>query len=146
MIADFHEVWRQAGGNRWRIAVISAICTTGVFFLMLQQGGQAPHPLPKVTYISVLPAHRTDAEIIASNIENQKRKEAVQKIQARREEEVRDIYKTVGRMSGMDVDKIVAEADAEKAAEARAKAEQFARQQAEAEAARAAKAATTPQP
>ena len=44
--------------------------------------------------------------------------------QARREEEVRKIYKTIGRASGMDVDAIEKKAMAERAAEkARADAE-----------------------
>lgn len=145
MIADFREVWRQAGGNRWRFALVSAACTASVFYLMVQQGGHAPKPLPKVTYISVLPAHRSDAEIMASNIENQKRKEAIEKIQAKREAEVRNIYATIGRMSGMDVDRIMAQQDAEKAAEERAKAATFARDQAAAKVAHA-KTQGQPQP
>ena len=42
--------------------------------------------------------------------------------QARRDEEVRQIYKTIGRMSGMDVDAIERKAQADREAEARAKA------------------------
>lgn len=121
MVADFKAVWKEAGHNRWRIAAVSAACTFAVFYLMYQQEGKGPHPPPKVTYISTLPEHRTQADIIASNVENQKRKEAVARILAERDEEVRNIYKTVGRMSGMDVEKIAREAEAEKAAEEAAK-------------------------
>ena len=127
MLADFREVWRQAGQHRWRIAAVSAACTFGVFTLMMQQGGKAPHQPQKVTYITVFRPDRTDAEIMASNLDNQKRKEALAKEQAKRDEQVRAIYKTLGRWSGMDVDRIVAEADAEKAAEAKAAAEADAR-------------------
>jgi hypothetical protein len=121
MIADFKAVWKQAGGNRWRIAAISAACTFGVFYIMYNQEAEGPHPPPKVIYISTFPEHRTEAEIIASNIANQKRKEAVAKELAKRDEEVRNIYKTIGRMSGMDVDRIAREAEAEQAAEEAAK-------------------------
>ncbi|MGO4167535.1 hypothetical protein [Novosphingobium sp. YAF33] len=120
MIADFRAVWKQAGSNRWRIAAVSAACTFSVFYLMSTQEGRGPHPPPKVVYISVLPAHRTEEQILASNIENQKRKEAWAAEQARREKDVREIYKTIGRYSGMDVDKIAREADAEEAARKKA--------------------------
>ncbi|MCJ2188634.1 hypothetical protein [Novosphingobium beihaiensis] len=120
MIADFRLVWQQAGHNRWRIAALSAACTFAVFYLMAQQEGEAPHPPPKVTYISTLPAHRTDKEIMAENRANQKRKEAWQAEQAKRDEMVRDIYRTIGRASGMDVDKIERDAAKERAAEEKA--------------------------
>ncbi|WP_333605585.1 hypothetical protein [Novosphingobium sp.] len=123
MIADFMEVWKQAGHNRWRFAALAGACTFGVFYLMSTQEAKGPHPPPKVIYISTLPAHRTDAEIMAENIANQKRKDAWEAEQAKREEDVRNIYKTIGRMSGMDVDKIAREGDADRAAAARAQNE-----------------------
>ena len=123
MIADFRLVWSQAGHNRWRIAALSAACTFGVFYLMSTQEGEAPHPPPKVIYISTLPAHRTDAEIMAENVANQKRKEAWETEQAKRDAEVRGIYRTIGKMSGMDVDKIERHAKAERAAKEKAAAE-----------------------
>lgn len=125
MIADFRIVWQQAGRNRWRIAAISGACTFAVFYLMFTQEGSAPHPPPEVTYITTLPAHRTDEQILTENIEHQKRKEAWAREQAKRDEEVREIYKSLGRWSGMDVDKIVAEADAERAAEEKARLERI---------------------
>ncbi len=123
MIAEFKAVWKQAGHNRWRIAAVSAACTFSVFYLMFQQEAKGPHPPPKVVYITTLPAHRTEAEIIASNVENQKRKEAVSRILSEREEEVRDLYKAIGRASGMDVEQIAREAEAERAAEEAARRE-----------------------
>ncbi len=120
MVADFKLVWKQAGHNRWRIAAVSAACTFGVFYLMFTQEGSAPHPPPKVTWISVLKEHRTDAEIEAENIANQKAKEANARELARRDKEVRELYKTIGRYSGMDVDKMARDADAQDAAKAKA--------------------------
>lgn len=134
MIADFREVWRQAGQNRWRFAVVAATCTLGVFAVMMQQEASAPHQPPKVTYITVLPEHRTDAEIEASNIANQKRKEALALDQARRDADVRNLYKELGRWSGMDVDKIAREADAQNAAEKRAELEAIRKRREEANA------------
>ncbi|EJL31571.1 hypothetical protein [Novosphingobium sp. AP12] len=120
MVAEFRMVWKEAGNNRWRIAALSAACTFGVFYLMSTQEGKAPHLPPKVTYISVLKAHRTDAEILAENVANQTNKEAWLREQARRDKDVRELYKTIGRVSGMDVDKIAREADAEDAAREKA--------------------------
>ncbi|KPH62117.1 hypothetical protein ACLIMP_15750 [Novosphingobium aerophilum] len=125
MVADFRAVWKEAGQNRWRIAAVSAACTFSVFYLMSTQEARGPHPPPKVTYISVLPAHRTDAQIMASNVENQKRKEAWAAELARRDKDVREMYKTIGRMSGMDVDKIAHDAEVEEAARKKAELEEI---------------------
>ena len=121
-IADFASVWREAGSNRWWIALFSAAATLGLFSVMWQEEVRGAPPRPKVTYIAVWPSHRTDAEIIASNIANQKRKDQLAAEQAKRDEEVRRVYKYIGRMSGMDVEAIEAKARAEREAEARAKA------------------------
>jgi len=132
MIADFREVWKQAGGNRWRIAALAAVCTFGVFYVMANQGGRAPHPPPEVTYITSWRADRTDAEIRESNIRNQKIKELLAAEQAQRDEQVKEIYRTLGEMSGMNTQKIEAEAAAERAAEVKAFLERMARQREEA--------------
>ncbi|MFC0204436.1 hypothetical protein [Novosphingobium soli] len=125
MVGDFVEVWKQAGHNRWRIAAVSAACTFGVFYVMSTQEAKGPHPPPKVTYISVLKQHRTDAEIMAENVANQAAKEANARELARRDKEVRELYKTIGRMSGMDVEKIAREADAQDAAAEKAERERI---------------------
>jgi hypothetical protein len=132
MIADFREVWKQAGGNRWRIAALSAACTFGVFYVMSNQGGRAPHAPPEVTYISSWRADRTDAEIRASNIRNQQIKDQLAAEQAVRDKQVKDIYRTLGKASGMDTDRIEAEAAAERKAEEKAFRERMARQQGQA--------------
>ena len=129
MIADFREVWKQAGHNRWRIAALAAACTFGVFYVMSQQGGQAPHPPPEVTYVSSWRADRSDAEIRESNRHNQELKEQFEAEQAVRDEKVKDIYRTLGKMSGMDTERIEAEAEAERKAEEKAFMERMAPQQ-----------------
>ena len=126
-VHDFVEVYRQSGKNRWIIGGLSALCTTAIFSVMAQEGAHGPPRPPEVTYITAWPEHRTDAEIIASNIANQKRKEMLAAEQARRDEAVRQAYKTLGRLSGMDVDAIERRAQAERAAEERAKKEQGAK-------------------
>lgn len=121
-IADFRTVWQQAGKNRWWIALASAAATISIFSLMAQEEHRIlPRP-PKVIYITSWRADRTDAEIIASNKANQIYQDKLRAEQAKREEEVREIYKKIGRYSGMDVDAIEAKAKADKAAEDAAKA------------------------
>lgn len=121
-IADLRTVWQQAGKNRWWFAVLAAAATGGTFSVMFQEEHRIlPRP-PKVTYITSWRADRTDAEILASNIVNQKYQDQLRAEQAKREEDVRNIYKKIGRMSGMDVDAIEAKAQAERAAEQAAKA------------------------
>lgn len=130
MIADFKTVWKQAGGNRWRIAALAGACTYVLFYLISNQGGQAPHPPPEVTYITSWEAGRTDAEIRASNLRNQKIKDRLAAEQAVRDEKVKDIYRTLGRASGLDVERIEAEAKAERAAEEKAFRERMAERRA----------------
>lgn len=117
-ISDLRIVFQQAGRNRWRIGFAAAACTIAMFSVMWQEEARGLPPRPTVTYITSWPADRPMAEIIASNIANQKRKERLAAEQARREEEVRQIYKTIGRMSGMDVDAIERKAKAEQARQA----------------------------
>lgn len=123
-VNDFIAVWREAGHNRWRFALLSAAATFALFSVMAQEGVTGPPRRPTIDYITVWDPHRTDAEIMASNIANQKRKERLAAEQAKRDEEVRQIYKTLGRMSGMDVEAIERNAKAEREAEERAKAAQ----------------------
>lgn len=123
MVSDFTAVWKQAGRNRWRIAAVSAACTFGLFSLWWQEEAYGPQPPPKITYITTYQPGRSDAEIMASNIANQKLQDQLAAEQAARDEKVRQIYKTIGRLSGMDVERIEAEARKERAARERAERE-----------------------
>ena len=120
-IADFITVFREAGRNRWRIAAVAAATTFGIFSTMAQESWRIPPPKPELTYVTSWRADRSEAEIIASNIENQRIKEAKAALEAKNAEELRQMYKTLGRYSGMDVDKIEKQAAADRAAEQAAK-------------------------
>ncbi len=119
-IGDIITVFRQADHNRWRIAIAAAIVTTGIFSVMWQEGAKGPPKPPEVTYIRTFADNRSDAEIIASNRANQLQQNALNAEQAKRDAEVRKIYKTIGRASGMDVDAIERQANGDDAAAARA--------------------------
>lgn len=126
MVADFRAVWKQTGVHRWRFAFLSAACTFGLFLLMCTQEAKGPHPPPKITYISTFKPNRSEAEIEKENIENQRRKDIWGAEVARREKDVQDMYKAVGRASGMDVDRIARDAKIEQDAAKKEKDAQIA--------------------
>lgn len=126
-IADFRQVFHQAGPARWPIAAVSILITVGVFSTLAWESWKKPRPLPEVTYINSWPVDRTEAETEAFIKANQKVKEEREARIEEYEKTGRDLWATLGKASGMDVEKMQKEADAERAAEK-------ARQQAEAEA------------
>ena len=118
-IADFRSVYRDAGPNRWRYVLLAALCTVGTFGIMVvTQNWKGERRLPEVTYINSWPADRTEAETKAFILANQKKKEADAAREAAFAKDAQDMYMTLGRASGMDVDAIKKQADADKAAEA----------------------------
>lgn len=114
-IGDLITVFRQAGPNRWRIAVLAALPPLGIFIVFANEEARGLPPPPKVTYITSWRADRSDAEIKATNLSNQRFQERLAAERAKREETVRGMYKTIGRMSGMDVDAIEKQAAADRA-------------------------------
>lgn len=118
-LADFRAVWRQAGARRWPFVAAALAATTGVFYMIVQESWQGPLPRPKIVWINSWRADRTDAEIKREIIANQARKELLAREQAARDEKVKAIYRTLGKVSGMDTDAIEREA-AEQAAREKA--------------------------
>lgn len=116
-VRDFATEFRRPNPYRWRILLVSLVATGALFSLMIPEDAEGPPPRPEITYITTFAADRTNAEIIASNIENQKRKDALIAERKARDERIKDIYRTLGKVSGMDVEKIEREAAAEEAAE-----------------------------
>lgn len=116
-IADFRVVFQQAGRHRWRIAALSAAATIATFSVMWNEQGVGPPRPPEVTYIKSWTEPRSDAEIMASNIANQRRKERAEALQQRREEDVRQMYASLGRATGLDVDAMEREINAQRKAQ-----------------------------
>ena len=126
-IADFRAVYQTAGQHRWRFVALAAATTWVIFSLVTHEEARIlPRP-PHIDYITSWRPGRSDAEILAGNIANQQRKDRLAAEQAKRDEVVRGIYKTLGRATGMDVDAIDAKARADAAAEASASAAREAR-------------------
>ena len=116
-LADFREVWRHAGARRWPFVAAALACTLGVFHVIVQESWQGPLPKPKITWITSWTADRSDAEIRREIIANQKRQDKLRQEQAARDEKVKAIYRTLGKVSGMDTAAIEREAAAQAARE-----------------------------
>ena len=120
-IADLIAVFRDAGSRRWPILALSVITTATLFSMIVsEEGRELPRP-PKITYIRTFRPDRTEAEIRAENIINERHKERLAAAQRQYDEETRSLYKAVGRASGFDVDKMDREGRAEAAADEKAR-------------------------
>lgn len=89
---------------RLGILMLAAVVPALVFWQFGKERWRIPPAPPKVEYISTFEEGRTDAEIIASNRANQAVQDRLRAEQRKREEEAREIYRSLGRASGMDVD------------------------------------------
>ncbi|MEY4160136.1 MAG: hypothetical protein RLZZ136_757 [Pseudomonadota bacterium] len=119
-LTDLRKVFRDAGSNRWRIGFAAAATTLFLFWLLTHETWRAPPPRPNVVYINSWPASRTMAETKKFIAANQKQQDEIAAQQAKADEEVRQMYKALGRVSGMDVDKIERDAKAQDKAKAKA--------------------------
>jgi hypothetical protein len=121
-IADMRTVYQQAGKNRWRIALLAGLTTFGTFSVMTSQSWKKGRELPEITYINSWPADRTAAETKAFIEENQRRKDERAALEAKIDAETKALWKALGRASGMDVEAIEAQAEADRKAAEAAKA------------------------
>lgn len=119
-IADFWNEIRRPTPYRWPVLGASLLCTGTLLFWLTKENYLIPPERPKVSLISTFAAGRSDAEIAASNRANQLRQERLAAEQAKRDEKVKDMYRALGRASGMDVEAMERKIAAEKAAEAAA--------------------------
>ena len=125
-IADFWNEWRKPTPYRWPILFAAFAMTGTLMFWVTQEKYYYPPEQPKVTYITTYSEGRTDEEIMASNIANQRLKEEREAEEAARLERRRELYKEVGRATGLDVDAMEAEILAQEAEEAAAEDARFA--------------------
>ena len=124
-IADFWNEWKKPTPYRWPILIASFMMTGTLFFWLTKEEYYYPPEVPKVTYITTFAEGRTDEEIRQSNLENQALKEERQAERERIEQRRRDIYKAIGAATGVDVEAMEAEAEAERAAEEQAERERL---------------------
>ncbi|MBV7259087.1 hypothetical protein [Erythrobacter crassostreae] len=122
-VLDFWHEFRKPNPLRIPILIASTMPLVLMYFWVTSETAYKAPESPQITYITTYDPDRSDADIIASNEENQE----VKDLRKAREEEIaqrkRDLYKALGAAAGMDVDEIEAEADARRAAEEAAEAE-----------------------
>ena len=113
--SDFVAVWREPTDHRWPVLGVAIAMTFALFMLFIPPNQRIEPRPPEIIYISTWAEGRSEREIIASNCENQRRKDDLEDRLAQRAEIRRDMYKALGRATFIDVDAIEAEADAEAA-------------------------------
>jgi len=122
-LEDFLAYWRQPTPYRWQILGVSVALTFTLMVLFVPESQRIEPRPPEVTYISTFAPGRTDAEIAASNAANQKRQDELRARREALEERKKDLYRDLGRATGIDVDameeRIAREQAAEEAAAAR---------------------------
>jgi flagellar biosynthesis GTPase FlhF len=116
-LADFWQEFRKPTPHRWPILVVSVLPISLV--IMWASGEKVVNPLerPQVTYITSFAPDRSDAEIAASNEENQRIQDARRAEIEEIEEKKKELYRALGRASGMDVDAMERQIAEEEAAE-----------------------------
>lgn len=116
-IADFWHEFRRPNPYRWPVLLISFLITGSILSMIIWEKVRIPPERPTVTYITSFAPDRTDAEIAASNLANQKLQDERRAAEAARLERQRDAYRALGRATGMDVDAIEERVARERAAE-----------------------------
>jgi len=115
-IQDFAGEWKQPTPHRWQILGVSIAATFAIFMLFIPDDVRGPPARPEVNYISTFDENRSEAEIIATNCANQQLKDELQAKLEQRAELRKEMYKTLGRATFIDVDAMEAEIEAENAA------------------------------
>ena len=116
-IRDFWNEFRKPHPYRLPILLVSFVPVLVIFYWLAGETVYKTPERPRITYITTFDPNRTDEEIIASNIENQKVKELREERDAERAQQKRDLYKALGAVSGMDVDEIERRGNEERAAQ-----------------------------
>lgn len=123
-LSDFWEYIRRPQPYRVPILLVSAIPFGVILYWAASERYYLPPERPDVTYITTFAPGRSDAEIEASNIANQRRKDELAAQIAAMEEKKKQMYRDLGRATGLDVDAMEAKIRED---EARAEAERKAR-------------------
>lgn len=120
--ADFWNEIRRPRPYRGLFLALSVLPVALILYAATGTTVYGEPERPKIEYITTLDQARSDAEIMAENRANQEVKDLRAAAEARVEERKREVYKALGRATGMDVDEIERKAEAERTAEAAAAA------------------------
>ena len=118
--AGFADLWdyiREPRPYRWTILAVSVAIPLVGLAMLSQESHLRPPDAPRVTFISTFAEGRSNEEIRRTNLENQARKDArAAELEELRKKKV-EAYKALGRATGLDVDQMEREAEAERARE-----------------------------
>jgi len=117
-VGDLVNVWTQPNPHRWQVLGLALAISFTIFAVAIPESQRGEPARPTVTYITSFAPDRADEEIIASNLANQQRKDELAAQREAAEERRRDLYRALGRATGIDVDKMEREIAAERAEEA----------------------------
>lgn len=121
-IADFWSEFKKPQPYRWPILAASAVPIALILVWAVGEETFVPPAGPKVSYITSFAPGRSDDEIAASNLENQKRQDVLRAERERLAEEKKDMYRELGRATGLDVDAMEEQIEADRKREEAAKA------------------------
>lgn len=126
---DFSQVW---SGNpyRWRVLAVSIATTAVIMGIAIPKSQRITPAKPDIFYIRSFDPHRTNAQIVASNIANQKLQDEIAADDNKRAEFRKQMYRELGRATGLDVDSMERQIATDQAAQDRAAAKQRADAQA----------------
>lgn len=125
-IKDLIGQWRAPTQHRWPVLGVSLAMTFALFMFFIPKSERIVPQRPEVIFIATWEGDRTQEEIMASNCENQLRRDEREALLARRAELRRSLYSAMGRASGVDVDEMEEQARLEREL---AEAEELAAQQ-----------------
>jgi hypothetical protein len=105
-IGSFVEYWKQPTPYRWQILGVSVALTFTMIVLFAPKTERAPPEKMQVTWINSWPEGRSEAEIIASNIANQKKKDEAAALEQQRQAFRKEFYRKLAKASGLDPDEL----------------------------------------
>jgi hypothetical protein len=105
-VSDFANEWRQPNPYRWRVLGVSVAATFAMMIVLIPESQRIKPKPPEITWITTFAEGRTDAEIVASNLENQKRKDRLKAEAEARKQRKRAAARAVARASGFDPDEL----------------------------------------
>ncbi|MBA4164566.1 MAG: hypothetical protein C0510_08050 [Erythrobacter sp.] len=117
-LSDFWSEFRKPQPYRWPILAVSALPFAVIFYWAAGEEVYLPPERPSVTYITSFAPDRSEAEIVASNEANQAKKDELRAQQEEFEQKKREMYRALGRATGVDVDAMEAQIEAERAQKA----------------------------
>ena len=95
-VGDLWTELKRPQPYRWPILFASCALTGLGLYPFFKERVYPPPPKPDIVYLTTFAPDRTDAEIIASNVENQERKDARQRLLDAQIEKRREMYRGPG--------------------------------------------------